>query len=245
MALMPTRPICGWPRAIKYNDTATEATITFRKGITWSDGTPFTANDVAFAMNKLKTVDGLNRAATYKTELDATEVVDDNTLKVKLNQPDWRFFFKSLTFRFDLGDDSAIVPEHIFKDVPDDQLVSFTFFDKDKVWPVTTGAYGVSNSTDQVTYFDLRPTWWAVETGFVEKYPDVERLLWIPFQNDTLAAQQLTNNEIDQPLDMRPLMIASLLASSDHITSWSNETPLRLYRLVADFRAVLHRQTSL
>jgi len=210
----------------KYNADATMCTITFRKGIKWSDGTPFTAKDVAWSMETLKRVKGLNRQGTYTTELDKTEVVDDNTLNVYLKQPDWRFFFKSLTFRFDLGDDTAIQPSHIFSQIKDEELVNQKFFDKEKQWPVSTGPYGVSESTDQVCYYDLRPTWWAVETGFVAKYPDVWRVRAQPFTSDTLAAQQLINKEIDQSLDLRPLVVTSLLAqASDHVQSWINKPP--------------------
>ncbi len=209
----------------QYNDTATEVTVKFRKGIKWSDGTPFTANDAVASMTRLKTVDGLNRSAYYKTEMDKAEAVDDQTLKLTLNQTDWRFFFKSLTFRFDLGDDPAILPAHIYKDIADADLVNFTHFDLEKQWPVTTGAYGVSNSTDQFTYFDLRPSWWAVDTGFQEKEPDVWRMLYQPYQNDTLAAQQIINNEIDQAIDLRPLVVASLLAQCDHVTTWTGSKP--------------------
>jgi len=211
----------------KYNADATECTIVFRKGITWSDGTPFTANDVAFSMTLLKEADGLARQGTYKSELKTAEAVDDQTLKVTLTQPDFRFFFKSLTFRFDLGDDTAIQPMHIWKDVAKDAIITTNIFDKAKGWPVSTGPYGIGDSNDQFDHFDLRPTWWAVETGFVEKYPDVVRMLHQNFTNDTLAAQKLINNEIDHPLDLRPLVVASLLAQAqDHISTWTgNKMP--------------------
>ncbi len=209
----------------KYNDKATELTVKFRKGIKWSDGTAFTAKDPVFAMTKLKTVDGLARAVYYKTEMDKAEATDDQTLKITLNQVDWRFFFKSLTFRFDLGDDTAILPEHIYKDVKDADYVSFKNYDDAKSWPITTAPYGVAKSTDQFTYYDLRPSWWAVDSGFVAKEPDVWRLLHQPYQNDTLAAQQLINNEIDQSIDLRPLVVASLIAQSDHVITWTKNKP--------------------
>ncbi len=78
----------------QYNEDATECTIKFRKGIKWSDGTPFTAQDPAWSMETLKRVEGANRSGTYKAELVKAEALDDVTLKVTLNQPDWRFFLQ-------------------------------------------------------------------------------------------------------------------------------------------------------
>jgi hypothetical protein len=116
-ACMPIRTTCGWRKATPTTMTP-PSDVNFRRGIKWSDGTPFTANDVATSMERLKRVEGLNRSGTYKAELEAVEAVDDTTLKVTLNQTDWRFFFKSLTFRFDLGDYTAFHAEPYLERCP-------------------------------------------------------------------------------------------------------------------------------
>lgn len=211
----------------KYNEDATQMDVTFRKGIMWSDGTPFTANDPAYFMNMLAANPGFRGGGTYSIELEEAVAVDDLNLKVTLKQHDFRLFFKSLTFRFDLGDDTVVQPMHYFKDVDPAELDAYPVYDLEKGWPISTGPYGVGSSTDQICNFDLRPTWWAVETGFVEKYPDVVRLQNTAFTNDTVAGQQMINNECDQPMDMRPMVIASVLAQGgDHLTSWTgNQMP--------------------
>lgn len=202
---------------------AKEWTLHFRKGIKWSDGEPFTAKDIAASMTRLKTVAGINKGSTYANELVSADVVDDNTLKVTLNVSDYRFFFKSLTARFDQGDESVYVPEHIFKDIADADLPKYQNFDVEKGLPVTTSAYGVSLSTDQLTYFDVRPTWWAVETGFVAEYPHVWRMIVMPNTSDTLNAEMLINNEVDQTLDMRPMTILPVLVQAPNLDTWTGK----------------------
>jgi len=208
----------------KFNENATELTVTFRKGIEWSDGQPCTVKDLAYGMNKLKTVSGLNRGALCNTELESTEVIDDLNLKIKLNMTDWRFFFK-MTYRFDQGEESAIVPEHIYKDVADADLLTYTNFDPEKGLPVVTSPYTLYRSEASVQQFDLRPTWWAVKTGLVPKMPDIVRFITVPATTDTMVAQQIINNELDCCLDIRPLVISSLLAQTDHVTCWTGKKP--------------------
>jgi peptide/nickel transport system substrate-binding protein len=205
----------------QYNDDFTEVTIKIRPGVEWSDGQPFTARDVAFTLNMLRQNEKLPYGGDMKKWVKNAEAVDDATVKVAFNQPAPRFVFDFLTNKFDLG--IFYVPEHIFKDQQD--VASFLFYDPAKGWPLVTGPYQIVDWSPQQMLMDLRPDWWAAKTGFAA-LPKVERIVSVPFPDDTGAAQAIINNEIDTSLDLRPQLIKTVIESNEKIiTHTGREAP--------------------
>ena len=203
----------------QYNSDATELTVKLRKGIEWSDGKPFTAKDIAFTYNSLiARAPDLRDSARLKVLTKEVVAVDDYTAKFVLVTPNWRYHRTECTFRFDIG--TYLVPEHVYKDIQGDWR-QFEFSPaKNPAWPLVTGAYKMSEDTPDHRNFDLRDDWWAVKTGFMKK-PQVERLINIPFTDDTLAAEQIINNQIDFCLDLRPRVMETILARGPHVISFT------------------------
>ena len=84
-------------------------TIKTRPNVTWSDGEPFSAEDVAYTFNQLVEVGSkVNWGADVQQFLDAAEATDENTVVFNFKVPAPRFF-DFVAYKFDIG--VYIVPE--------------------------------------------------------------------------------------------------------------------------------------
>jgi peptide/nickel transport system substrate-binding protein len=133
-------PILG--TSFKWNSDGTELTVTTRQGVKWSDGKPFTANDVAFTFNLMNKTPALNSAGLAAT---ATATNDDTVV----------LHFKQTSFTQEanaLGQ-TAIIPEHIWKSVTNPT----TFVNKN---PIGTGPFTLKSFTPQSYVLEKNTKYW-------------------------------------------------------------------------------------
>lgn len=168
------------------DDTTLEFAL--RPGVTFQDGSPFTANDVKFTFDR--TIQGDARlAASGRYGLKEVAVVDDLTVRLITDGPRGNL----LILLTDPG--SEIVPAAYF------QQVGYEAFQK---MPLGTGPYRVTEFVpDTRIRFTAHTGYW----GGAPAAANVE-LAGIPEVSTRIAS--LKNNEIDMAMDLPPDQIQSL-----------------------------------
>jgi peptide/nickel transport system substrate-binding protein len=204
----------------EYSPDFKQLTIKTRQGVTWSDGKPFTAEDVAYTLNSLKELGSKVRwGVDVQQFVETATATDANTVVVKFKVPAPRFFY-FMTYKYDIG--VYIVPKHTFEG---QDWTKFTHFDLAKDWPVTTSPWKVVVGSPDQKVIDRRDSWWAAKTGFAEM-PKVERIIYIPYAGDTQLAQALISNEVDYTPSLLPVTFKTVLAQNPKIITHSGrESP--------------------
>ena len=121
-------------------------TIKTRSGITWSDGQPFSAKDVAFTITEsAKQGSKIKFGSDVANFLQEASAKDDNTVVVNFKVPAPKFMYMMM-YKFDNG--LYMVPQHIYSQSSD--WSKFTNFDIANGLPVTTAPWKlVFSSADQ------------------------------------------------------------------------------------------------
>ena len=201
----------------QYNTDFTELTVKLRKGIEWSDGTPFTTKDVAYTFNTVRDHQDKMVHTAEINFLKEAQAVDDLTVKFVLNKPNPRWWATTLTSNHGIVE--QFWPEAIFKD---QDPVTFTFYDPAKGWPIGTGPYKLVQATAQQKVFDLNPSYWGAKAGF-KPLPKIQRVIFLPAQDDTLATQRLINNELDMCKIVPVPTLKSAFAQNAKIITFSGQ----------------------
>ena len=162
-----------------WNSNNTVLTFHLRKDVKWSDGTPFSASDVVFTFNLLKTNAALmGAAATVLSEyIDSFSAVDANTVAFNFSQ----IYTPAL---YDIAD-QFIIPEHIWKDVPD----PLTFTNEN---PVGTGPFTqVTKFEEQIYVLDKNPNYWQPGK------PAYQGIRYPAYADNDAANLALVNGDLD------------------------------------------------
>lgn len=109
-------------------------TYTLRDDVTWSDGTPFTAEDVRFTWEYVTHPDASTTTVNSYEEIEDVEVVDDHTVTIHFAAPNPAWFNGFVT-----GYGGQILPMHILGDAIGAAARDHEF----NLMPIGTGAYKV------------------------------------------------------------------------------------------------------
>ncbi|MBL1068761.1 ABC transporter substrate-binding protein [Streptomyces sp. 7-21] len=155
-----------------WNDDGTELTITLREGVTWSDGEPFTAEDVTFTFDMLAAHDEINTVG-YAGEAEA---VNDHEVRVTFDKPSYMDGPQLLGKVW-------IVPEHIWSGIEDPATDPVNN-------PVGTGPYLLADFKAQAFTLQANPTYWDGE-------PELQRVRYLALSGNQAGADALAAGQID------------------------------------------------
>ena len=150
-----TKPVSMLGTRYSFDDTGTKLSVTTRSGVRWSDGTAFSAKDVAFTMNLINKTPALNTSGNAPT----AEATDDTHVVMTFSRP-------SFTDGPNILGHTFIVPRHVFQSVENPA----TFTNPD---PIGTGPMTLASFSSQSYLLKKNPKFWdagKVEVGALRMY---------------------------------------------------------------------------
>jgi peptide/nickel transport system substrate-binding protein len=189
-----------------WNSTDTQLTFDVRSGVKWSDGTAFSAQDVAYTFNLIKKYSALDTFALWTAPsgggaglTGATASGDKVTLTFSSN---------ASVFFYDVANMVPIVPQHIWSTVGNPANYTNTK-------PVGTGPFVVSScSADNIKY-TANPTYW------MPNEPHVQTIDYPAYLSNDPANNDLASGKANWGGQYIPSVNSFYLAKSADFHIWS------------------------
>jgi peptide/nickel transport system substrate-binding protein len=185
-------------------------TFTVRSGVKFSDGVPLTAKDVAYTFNRV--LHGKTEQASWISYLNGVTKVtapNDTTVVLTLKKPSATLPLLPI----------PIVPEHIWKNVSESQVKTYSAAPKGGNAVVGEGPFRlVEGSADGSTFkFEANPDYWAGA-------PHVDQVIFQFYKNDDSAIQAMLKGEVDFVEGITALEVKRLQSESG-VTAHNGNSP--------------------
>lgn len=163
-------------------------TFKLREGVKWHDGEPLTSEDVKLTYEYMLE-SGLGMYCDFVTGIESIECPDEHTVVIKTEKPKANM----------LMNPAPILPMHIWKDVPIDEL---------ETWPndnpIGTGPFKFTEFK-QGEYIKLT----ANDDYFLGR-PKIDEVVFILYANKDTMVQSLKIGELDVALNINPNQVEPL-----------------------------------
>ncbi|MBL1067002.1 ABC transporter substrate-binding protein [Streptomyces sp. 7-21] len=160
----------------EWSEDGTSLTITVRSDVTWNDGEPFTAEDVAYTFGVVAGNESLN---SYGLPIESARAQDESTVVLTFSE-------SALAQEYYILGKQKIVPEHVWSEIPDNDKA--TVLNEN---PVGTGAWAVDSV--EPTTMVLR----ARDDYYVEGLPHFDTVRFRSFSDNNAANAAITDGSID------------------------------------------------
>jgi len=170
-------------------------TYTLREGLEWSDGTPLTAEHIAYTINRSRDDEWLNYTATL-TNVKA-EVADDRTVVLTSSVPDPKLPTM----------DVYIVPKHVYEKIPAKDLSRYQGLDGVGSGPFTLDEY----KKGQFIRMKANPGYWGGK-------PEVDEVIFRQFTNSDAMVAALKKGEVDVVHEVPPAAYNDLTGDKGIVT---------------------------
>ena len=202
----------------EYNDDFTAITVNLRDGVEWSDGEPFTPEDVVFTYNLLAD----NPAMTWSSEVtkwvESVEKLDDLTVRFNLTAANPRYHQNREAFpAVGIWGGITILPQHVWEG-----LDPMTYEDSD---PIGTGPYTLVTASESAITWERNDDWWGTKVFGVTPAPKIVNFQYVG--SPTSVALALAANEIDTP-QIGILSLGDFLAvaaRNPNVSAWHKDAP--------------------